>query len=127
MKEITLYNLDHAMSIATLNQVEKDKYFPSLSEYFSWVTNSIWKQKETEHELSIQRALEEKYTFILIAILNSSSEAESTLTSLAANELKNILDVLIDGIFLEENDHNTYLLEIIDSIEHPALNKIILL
>lgn len=113
------------MSIATLNQVEKDEYFPSLSEYFSWVTNSIWKKKETEHELSIQRALEEKYTFILIAILNSSSEAESTLTSLAANELKNILDVLIDGIFLEENDHNTYLLEIIDSIEHPALNKII--
>ncbi|WP_282038972.1 hypothetical protein [Saccharicrinis aurantiacus] len=125
MKEITLYNLDHVMSIATLNQVEKDEYFPSLSEYFSWVTNSIWKKKETEHELSIQRAIEEKYTFILISILNSSSEAESTLSSLAANELKNILDVLIDGIFLEENDHNTYLLEIIDSIEHPALNKII--
>lgn len=125
MEKITLYNLDHVMSITTLHQIEKEDSHPSLSDYFSSITNSIWEQQETEHELNIQKAIEEKYTFILIAILNSSSDIENTFIKHAANELKKILDVLIDGIFLEENDHNTYLLEIIDSVEHPALNKII--
>ncbi len=127
MKKLTLESLDGLMSVPLLRKIDNDYPFYPLSSYLNGIRKKVWFCSEYIHNKSLQNTFEEKYIFNLIEILNCKIATGHNITCVAAEELKAIMEILVERVFMYHNEHNSYLLSIIDNVKHPKLNETILI
>ncbi len=127
MKKLTLESLDGLMSVPLLRKIDNDYPFFPLSSYLNSIRKKVWFCSEYVNNKSLQNTFEEKYIFNLIAILNSKTTPSCNITCVAANELRAVMEIIVERVFMDHNEHNSYLLSIIDNVKHPKLEETILI
>ncbi len=127
MKKLTLESLDGLMSASILKKIDDDYPFYPLASYLNGLRNKVWGVHNQPNYNDLQKTFEEKYIFNLIAILNCKTTSNNKIINVVTNELKAVMEIIVERIFSDQQEHYSYLLSVIDNIKHPKLNETIIL